>query len=128
MSAVAEGAPCLIARLGEDDGAMKARYAPLAVLEGFMVDHGLRSIGRFVPVDGVAQGDAYFDVRGPLRADWRSGDSTWALADADELAAARAELVALDAQGRLAGAVARRDARRPDVGQTTFLAARLGSA
>jgi ubiquinone/menaquinone biosynthesis C-methylase UbiE len=107
--------------------ALRRRYAPLAVLEGFMVDHGLRPIGRFVPVDGVVQGEAYFDVRGPLRTDWRSGDSTWALTDADELAAARAELIALDERGQLAEDVARRGARRPDVGQMTFLAARRSS-
>lgn len=104
--------------------ALCRRYAPLAVVEGFMVDRGLDLLGRFVPVDGVVQGDAYFDVRGPLRVDWRSGDSTWALVDDDELAAARAELSALDDRGELAEVVARRDARRLDVGQVTFVAAR----
>ena len=104
--------------------ALRRRYAPLAVVEGFMVDRGLELLGRFVPVDGVGQGDAYFDVRGPLRAEWRSGDSTWALVDDDELAAAQAQLTALDERGELAEDVARRDARRPDVGQITFVAAR----
>lgn len=104
--------------------ALRRRYAPLAVVEGFMVDRGLDLLGRFVPVDGVGQGDAYFDVRGPLREEWRSGDSTWALADDDELAAAQAQLTALDERGELAQDVARRDARRPDVGQITFVAAR----
>lgn len=108
--------------------ALRRRCAPLAVLEGCMVDRGLELLGRFVPVDGVGQGDAYFDVRGPLRADWRSGDSTWALVDADELAAAQAELAALDDRGELAADVARRDARRPDVGQITFVAARRPGA
>lgn len=104
--------------------ALRRRFAPLAVIEGFMADHGLRPLGRFVPVDGVIQGDAYFDVRGPLRAGWRSGESTWALVDSDELAAAQAELEALDQRGALAEDVARRDARRLDVGQIIFVAAR----
>ena len=104
--------------------ALRRRYAPLAVVEGFIIDRGLELLGRFVPVDGVGQGDAYFDVRGPLREEWRSGDSTWALVDDDELAAAQAQLTALDERGELAEDVARRDARRPDVGQITFVAAR----
>ena len=104
--------------------ALRGRYAPLAALEGFMIDRGLTLLGRFVPVDGVIQGDAYYDVRGPLRDDWRSGESTWALADPDELAASQAQLAALDDRGALADDVARRDARRPDVGQITFVAAR----
>lgn len=104
--------------------AVRRRFAPLAVLEGFMIDRGLTLLGRFVPVDGVIQGSAYFDVRGPLRDDWRSGESTWALVDPDELAAAQAELAALDERGELAGDVARRDTRRPDLGQITFVAAR----
>ncbi|CAN5905640.1 hypothetical protein BH23ACT10_BH23ACT10_19680 [soil metagenome] len=108
--------------------ALRRRFAPLAAIEGFMVDRGLRPLGRFVPVDGVLQGDAYFDVRGPTNADWRSGESTWALVDADELAAAQAELEALDRRGALADDVARRDARRPDVGQITFVAARTSGA
>jgi SAM-dependent methyltransferase len=106
--------------------ALRRRFAPIAVLEGFMVARGLNLLGRFVPVDGVIQGDAYFDVRGPLRDDWRSGESTWALVDDDELVAAQERLAALDAAGVLADDVARRDARRQDVGQTMFVAARGG--
>jgi SAM-dependent methyltransferase len=94
------------------------------VVNTCMIDRGLTLLGRFVPVDGVIQGDAYYDVRGPLRDDWRSGESTWALADPDELAASQAQLAALDDRGALADDVARRDARRPDVGQITFVAAR----
>lgn len=104
--------------------ALRRRYAPLAVVERCMAEHGLQLLGRFVPVDGVVLGDAYFDVHGPLRDAWRSGDSVWALADADELAAAQAELTALDERGELADHVARLDARRPDIGQITFVAAR----
>lgn len=103
---------------------LQRRFAPLAVLEGFMAEHGLRPLGRFVPVNGVIQGEAYFDPRGPLRSDWRSGDSIWALVEDDELADARTELADLERRGLLADDMARRDLRRPDIGQITFLAAR----
>lgn len=103
--------------------AVRRRFAPLDVLRALFVDHGLASIGRFVPVDAVIQGAAYFDIRGPLRAQWRAGDSTWALAD-DELAAAVAEVADFDQRGELAAVVAQRDARRREVGQVTFLGAR----
>lgn len=104
--------------------AVRRRTAPLDVLEARLTDHGLELLGRFVPVDGVIQGDAYFDPRGPLRDDWRAAESTWALVDDDELAAAQAEIVALDDRGELASSVAARDARRRDVGQITILGAR----
>jgi hypothetical protein len=38
-----------------------------------------------VPADVVANGATYFDARGPLRADWRVGDSVWSLVDGDAL-------------------------------------------
>lgn len=103
---------------------VQRRFAPLAVIEGFMAGRGLRPLGRFVPVDGVIQGESYFDARGPLRSEWRSGDSTWALVEDDELAGVQAELADLERRGTLAEDMARRDLRRPDIGQITFVAAR----
>lgn len=108
--------------------AVGRRFAPLDVLHTLFTEHGLTPIGRFVPVDAVIQGDAYFDIRGPLRAQWRAGDSTWALADDDELAAATAEVDGLDRRGELAAVVAARDARRREVGQVTFLGARRAAS
>lgn len=104
--------------------AVRHRIAPLDVLEQLCADHGLRRLGRFVPVDAVLQGDAYFDPHGPLDDGWRGGDSTWALVDDDELASVRATITDLDARDALADFVAERDARRAAVGQATFLSAR----
>ena len=77
--------------------------------------------GRFVPADAVVQGPDYFDPRGPLRAEWRAGDSAWALVDAARLAAVERTLRALDAAGELEAYVARHDAMRPQIGQITLL-------
>lgn len=103
---------------------LRDRYAPLDLLEGLLSGQGLTPVGRFVPVDGVIQGDAYLDPHGPLRDDWRSGDSTWALADDAELAQALQHVHDLDGRDALPDDVAGRDARRPQVGQITFLGAR----
>lgn len=102
---------------------LRRRYPSLDTLSRLLAGAGLAETGRFVPVDAVLQGDAYFDPSGPLEPSWRAGDSTWSLADDDELAAALARVEELETAGALAGFFAEHDARRPQVGQTTFLAA-----
>jgi hypothetical protein len=81
----------------------------------------VRHIGRFVPTHAVVQGADYFDPRGPLRAEWRAGDSIWALVDETRLAEVERILRQLEARGELANYVARHDAMRPHLGQVTFL-------
>lgn len=100
---------------------MAARFVALDAIETILVDVGFALSGRFVPVDGVCQGAAYFDGRGPLQKSWRDGDSFWALADAEELEAALATVRDLDQAGSLDGFVAEHDARRREIGQITFL-------
>ena len=80
----------------------------------------------FVPTDGVCQGAAYFDGHGPLDKAWRDGDSFWAHVSAAELDAAQERVRAFDAEGRLEAFVTEHDARRPEIGQITFLLATLG--
>lgn len=102
---------------------LAARFAPLDDLESLLEEAGFAPGGRFVPVDAVCQGAAYFDGRGPLDVAWRNGDSVWALADEDERAQALERVRMLDAAGRLDAFVAEADARRAAIGQITFLAA-----
>lgn len=97
------------------------RLMPLDALETALTECGIDPRGRFVPVDAVVQGPDYFDPRGPLRADWRAGDSIWALVDGAELAEVERQLRDLDARGELAGYVAEHDAMRPHIGQITVL-------
>ena len=97
------------------------RLMPLDALETALRQCGIESRGRFVPADAVVQGPDYFDPRGPLRAEWRAGDSAWALVDAARLAAVERTLRALDAAGELEAYVARHDAMRPQIGQITLL-------
>jgi SAM-dependent methyltransferase len=97
------------------------RLMPLEALEAALAASGIAPRGRFVPVDALLQGASYLDPRGPLRPEWRAGDSIWALVEDGELAAVERRLRALDAQGELEAHVARLDARRRAIGQTTFL-------
>ena len=101
--------------------AMRARFAPLEALGAVLGDAGFIHRGDFVPLDAVCQGDAYFDGRGPLDKAWRDGDSFWALAGDGELDRALAKVREYDAAGTLDAFVAAHDARRPQLGQITFV-------
>ncbi len=108
-------------------GEVRRNFAPLEALRGFLEDAGFAPRGSFVPVDAICQGAAYSDGRGPLDKAWRDGDSFWALVEAQELAAALDRVRALDDAGNLDAFVAEHDARRPSIGQITFVcAARSG--
>jgi len=96
------------------------RLMPLDQLEAALGGSGVTPKGRFVPVDAVLQGADYFDPRGPLRPDWRAGDSIWALAERDYASAER-RLHELDRQGELNAYLARHDAPRRKIGQITLL-------
>jgi hypothetical protein len=81
-------------------------------------DHAARP---FVPVDAMLQGADCFDPHGPLGAEWRAGDSIWALARSPELVAVQRTLSALDGRGRLATYMAEHGARLHEIGQITAL-------
>ena len=66
-----------------------------------------------MPAAVVANGDAYFDARGPLRADWRAGDSAWSPVDGDALGRALVQVRSLDGHGELERFMTEHDARRP---------------
>jgi SAM-dependent methyltransferase len=97
------------------------RLMPLSALETTLCACGIDPRGRFVPVDAVLQGEDYLDPRGPLRAEWRAGDSIWALVDEAELADVERKLCDLDARGELEAYVAEHDFLRSQIGQVTLL-------
>jgi ubiquinone/menaquinone biosynthesis C-methylase UbiE len=112
------------ALIPEARAAFARRFAPLEVLRTIVDAVGLVHEGRLVPLDAVCQGPAYFDALGPLDKAWRDGDSIWALASPAELARAQARVRDLDRAGALQDYLAEHDARRPEVGQITFVHAR----
>jgi len=104
------------------------RYAPLDVLEDLARVNGLVPAGRFVATDATIQGDAYFDSDGPLSESWRRSDSTWSLSPPAEMDAMIATVTGMRGRGELDAYVVAHDARRPHIGQTTFLVSRRPAA
>lgn len=68
----------------------------------------------------IMQGDAYFRPDGVFDENWRSGDSIWALASAEELDQALLTAHALREQSELEPMMTKADQDRRRVGQLTF--------
>ncbi len=100
---------------------VRARCIPLDTLAHLIQAAGFKPGGRIVPTDKVLQGKAYFDPRGPLNKAWRDGDSTWGLVTPDELNRACGRIRDMEVKGMLPEYFARLDAKRPEIGQITFL-------
>jgi SAM-dependent methyltransferase len=73
---------------------------------------------------GVLQGTSYLDTQGPLREEWRAGDSTWLLASEAELVAAQDRIETMHQQETIDQFLARREDLRRKIGQSTFLCGR----
>jgi SAM-dependent methyltransferase len=101
--------------------ALRNRYAPLEELVEILDDCGFSPRGRFAPVHATIQGEAYFNIRGPLYKEWRDGDSVWSLVTEDRLNRAISLIHKLDERGELEAYVARNDAWRHHIGQATIL-------
>ena len=104
--------------------ALYNRCIPTAKLEALLSETGFALEGRFVPLDGVFQGAAYFDAEGPLKPEWRKAESSWALAPEQEIASAEAKIRELRVSGGLDAYLAEYDAKRRQVGQTAYFVAR----
>jgi len=104
--------------------ALYNRCIPAKNLEAVSHEIGFSLEGRFVPLDGVLQGAAYFDSHGPLKPEWRKTDSTWALSSDVEIKAAEAKLRVLRKKNGLDAYMTDHDGKRPQVGQATFFIAR----
>ncbi len=103
---------------------MCSLHIPLDELERVMEAVGFQAGGRFVSLDAVLQGEAYFDLGGPLDPSWRDGDSIWALVGEQALKHATAVISAMQANGELDAYAREHDARRRVVGQATFVLGR----
>ena len=98
-------------------------HVSLDELERLLEEYEFSSITRYVPVDAVIQGEAYFNARGPLDKHWRDGDSLWAMVTEAQLQEVLAKLRKLDQQGELQQFMERQDQSRHNIGQITFVCA-----
>ncbi len=101
-----------------------ARCAPEGRIRGLLAEVGFEVLDRVVPADAVLQGEAYFDARGPLRPEWRRGDSIWALASREETETAVARVKRLERRGELDRFMKDQDRERHAVGQVSFFIAK----
>jgi ubiquinone/menaquinone biosynthesis C-methylase UbiE len=97
------------------------RYLPIETLISLLEDCGFSLSGRFVALDAMCRGSAYFDEKGPLSKAWCNGDSTFSLATAHQLQGARDKICDMDAKGTLSAYVDAHDQPRKRIGQTTFV-------
>ncbi len=105
---------------------LRRRFAPVESLTKILQELGFDYRGRFAPTDATIQSGSYLDPHGPLKKEWRDGDSTWSLVKEDELDRALFRVRELDKEGGLEDYVDHHDARRRDIGQVTILSATQG--
>lgn len=100
---------------------LEQRLIPLPRLVELLEESGFSYHGNNVPTDAVFQGEAYFEPTGLLKEEWRHGDSVFALATHEELENACARIRQMKKDDSLEDYVSRQDARRPHIGQVTFV-------
>jgi ubiquinone/menaquinone biosynthesis C-methylase UbiE len=93
-------------------------------LRQMLVAAGFHITLEVADLQGVLQGASYLDTNGPLKKEWRAGDSTWTLATAGELDAAQERVEQMLEDGTTEQFLGDREALRRKVGQSTFLCAR----
>jgi ubiquinone/menaquinone biosynthesis C-methylase UbiE len=104
--------------------ALQATYAPLTEVRRLMEAAGFSDVSLEPVLDEVLTAAHYHRADGPLSAEWRAGDSTWALLTAAELEATLARVQTLQAGGELVAFRDHHDAARKRVGQLTLVTAR----
>jgi ubiquinone/menaquinone biosynthesis C-methylase UbiE len=99
----------------------RRRYPRLRELVRHLADAGFAHVGNAVPTEAILQGAGYLDATGPLRTEWRDGDSSWSLASPEETAVAVARVQSAAARGDAWRLAARREGWRRALGQVTFV-------
>jgi len=107
----------------EARGACIRCHVPSERLLSMLIAAGFQPRPPEASLDAVMQGEAYFDMTGPLKESWRKGDSFWALASDAQIAQAETRLREMQAAGTLESWFHERDERRKGVGQFTFFSA-----
>ena len=99
------------------------RFPEIETMTEMMAKAGFE-IGETEVMKGeVLQGDDYLDPKGPLRANWRNGDSAWSLVDAGELSTAMDQVTDMNAKGSIQSYQDDREVLRREIGQTTSISA-----
>ncbi|HDN25879.1 MAG TPA: methyltransferase domain-containing protein, partial [Thioploca sp.] len=102
-------------------GRIAKRFPPIEIMTSMLKEVGFHKVGIVVPVNAVLQGGNYLDPMGPLKKDFRDGDSTWSLATNEELKQAQARVQLMNQEGSMTNYLETRENLRKNIGQTTFL-------
>ncbi|MEN8216971.1 MAG: class I SAM-dependent methyltransferase [Pseudomonadota bacterium] len=102
-------------------GKIAKRFPPIEIMTSMLKEVGFHKVGIVVPVDAVLQGENYLDPMGPLKKDFRDGDSTWSLATDEELERAFERVQTLNKKDSMAQYLDTREKLRKNIGQTTFI-------
>jgi ubiquinone/menaquinone biosynthesis C-methylase UbiE len=97
------------------------RCPPIEIITSMLTEVGFHRVGMVVPVDAVLQGKNYLDPMGPLKKDFRDGDSTWALATSEELEGAFERVRTMNQENSMVQYLKNREKLRKNIGQTTFI-------
>ncbi|MCH8004529.1 MAG: methyltransferase domain-containing protein [Nanoarchaeota archaeon] len=97
------------------------KLMPVDELSDTLKNIGFEYKGSIVPVDAIIMGEHYLDVEGPLKEEWRSGDSIWSLVTEAELDKSQQIIREMQANGTIDDYIYKREALRKDIGQVTFV-------
>ena len=97
------------------------RFPPIETIISMMKEEGFSKTAINVPADAVLQGENYLDPMGPLKKEFRDGDSTWALVTELELQQAQDRVKLMNEQGEMTKFLEMREELRKEIGQTTFV-------
>ncbi len=102
---------------------MTKRCPNVSELHEMLSNAGFTIIQTTALKDEVLQGENYLDPRGPLKSEWRDGDSTWSLVSESELSTAMKFVEEMNSDGKMPSYIDDREQRRQQVGQTTSILA-----
>jgi len=102
-------------------GRVAKRCPPIEIITSMLKEVGFHKVGIVVPVNAVLQGENYLDPMGPLKKDFRDGDSAWSLATSEELERAFERVRTMNQEDSMAQYLETREKIRQNIGQTTFI-------
>nr|VFJ68461.1 MAG: Ubiquinone/menaquinone biosynthesis C-methylase UbiE [Candidatus Kentron sp. FW] len=97
------------------------RFPSIESLVSILTEAGFQKTSVFVPMDAVMQSRNYLDPMGPLKKEFRDGDSTWSLATGEELERAQARIRSMNQEGTMESYLEMREDLRKKTGQITFI-------
>ena len=96
------------------------KYIPIDKLTNMLEKNGYAAQAPITKALGY-QGQSYFEPDGPLKSNWRAGDSVWSLVTEKELELVETKVEGLNNSGDMEAYVKHHDRERPSIGQILFL-------